>query len=78
MLIDLICERIEGAAYNPTDFTNDVKDYCETFECYIPVYNALLSSSDDKVKEELCKYIDEEWYGHPRIKDFIRSVPWLL
>ena len=76
MLVDLICDRMDGLEYNPNDFKNDVKDYCEIFDIYIPVYNALLGSSEEKVKDELCKYIDEEWYGNPLIKGYIRSVSW--
>lgn len=76
MLIDLILGRMEGERYNPKQFKKDVKDYCEFFDIYIPILNALLNSTDDNVKDELCKYIDEEWYGSPTIKNYIRSVSW--
>lgn len=76
MLIDLICDRLEGVYYDPKQFQKDVKDYCRTFDSYKSVYNALLSSSEDEVKDELCKYIDEEWYGSPTLKNYIRSVSW--
>jgi hypothetical protein len=67
---------MDGLEYNPNDFKNDVKDYCEFFDIYNPVYNALVGSSEEKVKDELCKYIDEEWCGNPLIKNYIRSVLW--
>jgi hypothetical protein len=54
-----------------------VKEYCETFPSYTPVYKALIDGSEDKVKDELCKYIDDEWYGSRLIKDYINSVNWL-
>ena len=54
----------------------EVKEYCETFPSYLPVYNALMDGSEDDVKEELCSYIDNEWYGSRLIKDYIRSVSW--
>ena len=76
MLVDLILDRQEGVPYNLKEFRKHVKDYCRTFDSYKSVYNALLSSSEDEVKDELCKYIDEEWYGNPLIKNYIRSVSW--
>lgn len=77
MLVDLILDRRDGVSYCPSDFEEEVKEYCETFPSYIPVYDALINGSEDEVKEELCRYIDEEWHGSPLIKDFINSVNWL-
>ena len=77
MLVDLILDRRDGVSYSPNDFRNDVKEYCETFHSYIPIYNALIDGSEDDVKEELCRYINDEWYGSPLIKNYIRSVNWL-
>ena len=76
MLVDLILDRKDGARYSPSKFQYEVKEYCKTFRSCIPVYKALLCSSEEKVKDELCKYIDEEWYGNPLIKGYIRSVSW--
>jgi hypothetical protein len=76
MLVDLILDRRDGVSYSPSEFEEEVKEYCETFPSYIPVYKALLGGSEDDVKDELCRYIDNEWYGSPLIKDYINSVNW--
>lgn len=77
MLVDLILDRRDGVSYSPSEFEEEVKEYCETFPSYIPVYDALISGSEDDVKDELCRYIDDEWYGSRLIKDYINSVNWL-
>lgn len=75
MLFDLILDRKYGVPYNNQDFKEEVRRYLDRFD-YIDVYKALFYASEDKVKDELCKYIDDEWYGNPLIKDYIRSVSW--
>ena len=77
MLVDLILDRRDGVSYSPSEFEEEVKEYCETFPSYIPVYKALLGGSEDDVKDELCRYIDDKWYGSRLIKDYINSVNWL-
>lgn len=77
MLIDYILDRRDGVSYCPSEFEKEVEEYCETFPSYIPVYDALINGSEGDVKEELCRYIDDEWYGNPLIKDYINSVNWL-
>ena len=77
MLVDLILDRRDGVSYSPSEFEEEVKEYCETFPSCIPVYDALMNGSEDEVKDELCKYIDDEWYGSRVIKDYINSVNWL-
>ena len=77
MLVDLILDRRDGVSYSPSEFEEEVKEYCETSPSYKPVYKALLGGSEDDVKDELCRYIDNEWYGSPLIKDYINSVNWL-
>ena len=77
MLVDLILDRRDGASYSPSEFEEEVKEYCEFFPSYIPVYNALIDGSEDDVKNELCRYIDDEWRGSQLIKDYINSVNWL-
>ena len=77
MLVDLILDRRDGISYSPSVFEEEVKEYCETFPSCIPVYDALISGSEDDVKDELCRYIDDEWYGNRLIKDYINSVNWL-
>lgn len=76
MLVDLILDRRDGVSYSPSEFEEEVKEYCESFHSYIPAYNALTDGSEDDVKDELCRYIDEEWNGNSLIKDYIRSVFW--
>ena len=58
-------------------YEEEVKEYCETFPSYIPVYKALIGGSEDEVKDELCRYIDDKWNGSPPIKDYINSVNWV-
>ena len=77
MLVDLILERKDGVSYSPSEFEEEVKEYCETFPSYIPVYKALIGGSEDEVKDELCRYIDDKWNGSPPIKDYINSVNWV-
>ena len=77
MLVDLILDRMDGVSYSPSEFEEEVKEYCETFPSYIPVYNALINGSEDEVKDELCRYIDDEWNGSRLIKDYINNVNWL-
>ena len=77
MLVDLILDRRDGVSYSPSEFEEEVKEYCETFPSYTPVYDALISGSEDNVKDELCRYIDDEWNGSRLIKDYINNVNWL-
>jgi len=77
MLVDLIFDRRDGVSYSPSKFEEEVKEYCETFPSYIPVYDALINGSEDDVKDELCRYIDDEWRGSRLIKDYINGVNWL-
>ncbi len=77
MLVDLILDRMDGVSYSPSELEEEVKEYCETFPSYIPVYNALINGSEDEVKDELCRYIDDEWNGSRVIKDYINNVNWL-
>ena len=77
MIVDLILDRRDGVNYSPSEFEEEVKEYCETFPSYLSVYDALIDGSEDDVKDELCRYIDEDWYGNPLIKDYINCVNWL-
>ena len=77
MLVDIIFDRRDGVSYSPSKFEDEVKEYCEAFPSYTPVYNALIDGSEEDVKEELCRYIDDEWYGNPLIKNYINGVNWL-
>ena len=77
MLVDLILDRMDGVSYSPSEFEEEVKEYCESFLSYIPVYNALINGTEDEVKDELCRYIDDEWNGSRLIKDYINNVNWL-
>ena len=78
MLVDLILDRRDGASYSPSEFEDEVKECCDTFPSYIPVYKALICGSEDEVKDELCRYIDDEWYGSPLVRDYILSNVWII
>ena len=52
-MVDLILDRRDGVSYSPSEFEEEVKEYCEFFPSYIPVYDALINGSEDDVKDEL-------------------------
>lgn len=76
MLIDLICDRMNGQSYIARDFYNELVQYSEHFKSYVPVIQALDGGTDADVQAELCHYIDVEQYNS-QIKEYVCSVKWL-
>ena len=72
MIIDLICERMDGNKYNPRDFYFFVLAYPGG----INISRAMDEGTEENVKKELCRYIEGNKYNN-EIKDYINSVSWL-
>lgn len=77
MIIDLILDRQDGAEYSPRWFYDEVMDYGSIWpEIVHPIARAMDCGTEEDVKRELCRYIDEQEYN-PAIKDYINKVNWL-
>ena len=77
MVIDLILDRQDGAEYSPRWFYDEVMDYGSIWpEIAHPIARAMDCGTEEDVKRELCRYIDEQEYN-PAIKDYINEVNWL-
>lgn len=77
MIIDLILDRRDGAEYSPRRFYNELMDYGSIWpEIAHPIARAMDCGTEEDVKRELCRYIDEQEYN-PAIKDYINRVNWL-
>lgn len=76
MIIDVILDRKDGAFYSPLDFLPYLDDrvYGDDFKY---ILYALQDSSEEKMKEALKRYIDEQGYN-PEIKEYIESVDWII
>lgn len=77
MIIDLILDRQDGAEYSPRRFYDEVMDYGSIWpDIAYPIAGAMDCGTEEDVKRELCRYIDEQEYN-PAIKDYINEVNWL-
>lgn len=77
MIIVLILDRQDGAEYSPRRFYDEVMDYGSIWpEIAHPIARAMDGGTEEDVKRELCRYIDEQEYN-PAIKDYINEVNWL-
>lgn len=76
MIIDLILDRYNGAAYNAKQFYTDVLDYENTLELSYDITIAMDYANNEEVQKTLCKYIDDNNYN-ANIKAFINAVNWL-
>lgn len=77
MLIDVILDRRAGDAYDAREFYNYLQDAGSIFSIYWDVARAMDEGTEDDVKAELCRYIEDGMYN-PTIADYIRSVDWLI
>lgn len=77
MIIDLILDRKDGVTYSPRRLYDEIMDYCPIWpEIAHPIARAMECGTEEDVKRELCRYIDEQEYN-PAIKDYINEVNWL-
>jgi len=77
MIIDLILDRKDGAAFDPVEFGFEVMDYAETFpEIAKPIIEALESKNEQRVRHALCGYVLDNGYA-PEICDYINAESWL-
>lgn len=76
MIVDVILDRQGGASYSPLLILTytDNRVYGDGFEYILHAFQDL---DEDKVKEALKRYIDEQRYN-PEIKKYIDSVDWLM
>lgn len=77
MIIDLILNRYDGAAYNAEDFYRDIIDYENIFELSHDISIALDFGTNTDVQQALCSYIDDHNYN-PDLKQYICSVNWII
>ena len=73
MIIDLICDRMDGNKYIANNFYNDVMNYGEIG---FNIARAMDSGTDTSVKIELCRYILENEY-RTDICSYIVNNQWL-
>ena len=80
MIIDMILDRKgfeeeDGIMdyYNPREFYHDMMEYGGSG---LDIARAMDYGTEDDVRKELCKYIDNNNYN-PQIKDYINSVEWI-
>lgn len=76
MIIDLILDRYNNAAYVASDFYINVLEYENIFELSHDITIAMDFSTNKEVQQALCKYIDDNNYN-ANIKAFICAVNWL-
>ena len=91
MIIDLILDRKDGInkigynngrvitseKYKPKAFYNELMEYYNTMpELVEPIANAMDEGTEQKVKNELARYIIEQEYNLDIIA-YINSVKWL-
>lgn len=82
MIIDMILNRKgfeeDGVMdyYNPKYFYDMMMAYGEYGGSGWDIARAMDIGSEDDVRKELCKYIDNNHYN-PQIKDYINSVEWI-
>lgn len=76
MIVDVILDRRDGSSYSPLMLLTytDNRVYGDSFEYILHAFQDL---NEDKVKEALKRYIDEQGYN-PDIKKYIDSVDWLM
>lgn len=77
MIGDLICDRKDGEKYKASEFYWAVMNYRETWpEWADAITRAMDGGTEEDVRRELCKYIDEAGWN-AQVKDYICSVSWL-
>lgn len=74
MIIDTILDRRDGCAYGHDDMTYMHED-AEMFG-FSDLACALDSGSDDDIRRELCRYIDDGGYLQD-LKKYVNSVDWI-
>lgn len=74
MIIDKICDRMNGAYYNPRDFYNYLMQDSDEYSQMISA--ALDGGENSDVQTALCKYIQENNYNTSLI-DYVNGVDWL-
>lgn len=74
MIIDKICDRMNGAAYNPREFYSYLMQDSDKYSQMISA--ALDGGENSDVQNALCKYIQENNYNTTLI-DYVNGVDWL-
>lgn len=74
MIIDTIMDRRDGCAYGHDDMTY-MHEEAETFG-FVDLARALDSGSEDDIRRELCRYIDDGGYRQD-VKKYVNSVDWI-
>ena len=74
MIIDTILDRRDGCAYSRDDMSY-MHEEAETFGL-VDLARALDSGSDDDIRRELCRYIDDGGYRQD-VKKYVNSVDWI-
>lgn len=83
MIIDIILNRQDANNENPPwecygkMGLRDIYSYAKYFNKMDYLVKAIDDGDEEKVKEALCRYIDENEYN-PAIKEYIKSKKWLV
>lgn len=83
MIIDIILDRKgfeeDGVTdyYNPKYFYDMMMAYGEYGGSGYDIARAMDSGTEDDVRRELCRYIDNNNYN-PQIKDYINNRDWIM
>lgn len=74
MIIDKICDRMNGAAYNPREFYTYLMQDSDEYSQMISA--ALDGGENSDVQNALCKYIQDNNYNTALI-DYVNGADWL-
>jgi hypothetical protein len=83
MIIDLILDRKDGDnvftenGYKPYTAERFYRQLVEYGEIGFDIQRAFDGGTEQDIKRELCRYIDEQEYN-PEIKNYVNSVIWLV
>lgn len=78
MIIDLICDRLDGVPYKPGKFYRDVLGYMRTSKADASRITMAMDYGDERdVKYALHRYCADNEYGGSAADRFIDKVDWL-
>lgn len=79
MVVDYILDRKYFESQGDDEWYDDYEfyRYALNFRVADGITSAMDGGTEENVKRELCRYIDDQGYN-PDIKDYINSVTWLI
>lgn len=79
MVVDYILDRKYFESQGDDEWYDDYEFYRYALNFHVAdgITRAMDNGTEEDVKRELCRYIDDQEYN-PDIKDYINSVTWLI